>query len=98
MDYIIIDAPPLLPVADAQILAAKVQTILLVIDADKTPRRVLIRIKNILKASHSSLLGVVLNKSRWSDYNDKLLFVRGANLPGLDLNQPLMPHTPDEES
>jgi capsular exopolysaccharide synthesis family protein len=97
-DYIIFDAPPLLPVADAQILAAKVQTMLLVIDADKTPRRVLTRVKNILKASHDSVLGVILNKSRWSDYNDERLFVGGAKLPGLDLSQPLIPEKSGEES
>ncbi len=63
-DYIIFDAPPLLPVADAQFLALHMQAILLVIDGSKMPRRVLSRTSHILSRFSISIRGVVINKSR----------------------------------
>ena len=66
-DFVIIDAPPLLPVADAQIMATAIQTVLLVVDAHKTPRRTLVRAREELHKAHATLLGVVVNKSRWPD-------------------------------
>jgi polysaccharide biosynthesis transport protein len=64
-DYIIFDTPPLLPVADTQILASYVQMAVLVVDASKTSRKELLRVKQILKRLRTTLLGAVLNKSRW---------------------------------
>jgi len=64
-DYIIFDTPPLLPVADTQILASYVQMAVLVVDASKTSRKELLRVKQILRRLHTTLLGAVLNKSRW---------------------------------
>lgn len=69
-DYVIFDTPPLLPVADAQILASYIQTTVLVIDASKTPRKALLRAMRMLHKTRTSVLGIVLNKSSWSDYND----------------------------
>lgn len=63
-DYIIFDTPPLLPLADAQLLALHVQAILLVIDGSKTPRRVLSRTSHILRRFPIAIQGVVINKSR----------------------------------
>jgi capsular exopolysaccharide synthesis family protein len=67
-DYVIVDSPPLLPVADAQILASLVQAMLLVVDANKTPRRVLLRTKRVLDGIPTRILGIALNKSPWPDY------------------------------
>ncbi len=64
-DYIILDTCPLLPVADAQILASYAQATILVIDASKTPRQALLHAKRILSRTHTMILGVVINKSRW---------------------------------
>ena len=66
-DYVVVDSPPLLTVADAQILIPLVQAVLLVVDADKTPRRVLLRAKRILSRTRAKVLGVALNKSPWSN-------------------------------
>jgi succinoglycan biosynthesis transport protein ExoP len=71
-DYVIIDAPPVLPVADAQIMATSVQTVLLVVDAHKTSRRALVRTREELQKAHATVLGVVVNKSRWPDYTREL--------------------------
>lgn len=69
-DYVIFDAPSVLPFADAQIMASLVQTVIFVFDAHKTSRRALLRAKEELDKSAAPLLGIVLNKSRWPDYED----------------------------
>ncbi len=69
-DYVIFDAPALLPIADAQILASYIQVTLLVADASKTPRRALVRAKQALSRTGTRVLGVTLNKSPWPDFSD----------------------------
>jgi capsular exopolysaccharide synthesis family protein len=70
-DYVILDSSPLLPVADAQILATHVDAVLLVVDISKTPRKVLLRAKQALQRTRTRLLGITVNKSRWPDYGDQ---------------------------
>src|SRR5947209_12849264 len=67
-DYIIFDTPPLLPVADAQILASLVQAILVVVDPNRTPRKMLLRTKRVLNKVPTMKLGVAINKSHERDY------------------------------
>jgi capsular exopolysaccharide synthesis family protein len=76
-DYVVVDSPPLLTVADAQILIPLVQAVLLVVDADKTPRRVLLRAKRILSRTRAKILGVALNKSPWSDQRVSQQYLNG---------------------
>ncbi|HEV2580660.1 MAG TPA: polysaccharide biosynthesis tyrosine autokinase [Ktedonobacteraceae bacterium] len=66
-DYVIFDTPPLLPVADAQVLASYVHTLVLVVDASKTPRKALVRAGKALSRAHANVLGAVINKSRWAE-------------------------------
>lgn len=68
-DYVIFDAPPLLPIADAQILAAYIQVTILVADASRTPRKALVRAKEVLSRTGTRILGVALNKSEWFDFS-----------------------------
>ncbi len=75
-DYIIFDAPPVLPVADAQILATYIPTTLLVVDASKTSRLQIEKAKRILHRTGTHLLGVVLNKSLWPASYEMRDFVR----------------------
>ncbi|HZR40382.1 MAG TPA: polysaccharide biosynthesis tyrosine autokinase [Ktedonobacteraceae bacterium] len=69
-DYIIFDTPPVLPVADTQILASYIQVTILVADASKTPRRALVRAKQALARTGTRILGVALNKSQWPDFGE----------------------------
>lgn len=69
-DYIIFDTPPLLPVADAQILAAYIQTTVLVVDASKTSRKVLRQARQTLSRTSTRVIGVAINKSPWPGYGD----------------------------
>lgn len=69
-DYIIFDTPPVLPVADAQILGSYIQATILVADASKTPRKVLKHAKQILGRTGTRVLGVAINKSQWPEYGE----------------------------
>lgn len=61
-NVVIIDSPPMLPVADASILASKVDGTMLVVDTSKTRAQALRRAKEALLRSKTHLLGAVLNK------------------------------------
>ena len=60
-DLVILDSPPLLPVADAQILANQVDGSILVILSGKTKLDNAIKSRDALNSSKSELLGAVLN-------------------------------------
>jgi succinoglycan biosynthesis transport protein ExoP len=61
-DVIIIDSPPTLAVADASILASKVDGTMLVVDSSKTRAQALRRTREALVKSKTHILGAVLNK------------------------------------
>jgi succinoglycan biosynthesis transport protein ExoP len=58
-DYVIIDTPPLVPVVDSALLARAVDGVLLVVSANKTPRRLLEEALNQLDAA--KVVGIVFN-------------------------------------
>lgn len=60
-DMIIFDAPPVLSVTDAQILANKCDGTVLVISAGKTDKNSVLKTKELLLASKAKILGTVLN-------------------------------------
>jgi len=62
-DHIVIDAPPILEVADPVILSAIVDGTVLVVNSGKTNRNALQKSIRELSAIRSKILGVVLNKS-----------------------------------
>jgi capsular exopolysaccharide synthesis family protein len=61
-DSVIIDAPPLLPVTDAAVLAQHVGGVLLVVGVQKLKRQDLEKSVNALSLVGADLLGVVLNR------------------------------------
>lgn len=60
-DYILFDTPPLLAVADPQILANQCDGTILVVYSEKTEIDQAKKSKELLENAHSKLLGVVLN-------------------------------------
>ena len=50
-DYVLLDTPPLVPVYDAAVLARQVDGVILVVAADKTPRKLLGAALDLLDAS-----------------------------------------------
>ena len=63
-DYVLIDLPPVLPVADALVLGAVVDGVVLVIDSGKEKVDLARDVKKQLQHAGANILGVVLNKVR----------------------------------
>ena len=59
-DVILIDAPPILPVADARILASLVDGVLLVVRAGRTQRGTVQHAQQLLKPVKANLVGCIL--------------------------------------
>jgi receptor protein-tyrosine kinase len=62
-DMVILDAPPVMPYADALTLASRVERVVLVTQAEHTQRGHLERAKEELDQSGTAMLGVVLNRT-----------------------------------
>jgi succinoglycan biosynthesis transport protein ExoP len=60
-EYVLIDSPPLLSVADSRILATLVDAVVLVARAHSTPYDVVRRARSLLYGSGARILGVALN-------------------------------------
>lgn len=69
-DHVIIDAPPILLVADAQILSNKCDGTILVVSSGKTEKKNVIRAKGLLQTSKANVLGSILNNYKFekTDY------------------------------
>ncbi len=60
-DIILFDSPPVLPVSDATILAAKVDGVILCYEIGRTSRDALVRAKLQLESARANVLGIILN-------------------------------------
>ena len=60
-DFVILDSPPLLNVADTRILANTVDATILVVKGGDTPRQVVQYAESQARAAGANLMGVVLN-------------------------------------
>ena len=69
--FVILDAPPVLPTAEARIVGSKADGVVLVVRAGVTPRHVLRRVCAVLDDSGANVLGAVLNgaDSKHRDYS-----------------------------
>ena len=63
-DFVVIDSPPVNSYADTSVLASKVDGVILVIEADRTPVAEAEAAKRQLERVGSRILGVVLNRKR----------------------------------
>ena len=61
-DVVILDTPPLLATADAQLLSAKADGVLMVMRVGSAERSATLRALELLQRAHANLLGVVFNK------------------------------------
>jgi Mrp family chromosome partitioning ATPase len=61
MDVVVIDGPPVLPVADALMLASYVDGVLLIVDARRTRRGAVVQACGALRQMGANLVGAVLN-------------------------------------
>jgi polysaccharide biosynthesis transport protein len=64
-DYVVIDAPPLMPFADARYLTRLVDGVLLIASAKSTTREAMVASTRMLTDERAHLIGVVLNRVSW---------------------------------
>ncbi len=69
-NFVILDSPPLLKVADARILASAVDTTILVVKGGDTPRQVVQYAESQARAAGANLMGVVLNNLNFHSNGD----------------------------
>ena len=60
-DHVIIDTPPILSVSDSLALAREADGVVLVVRAGRTPKKALLRSRDLLVRMQARILGVVLN-------------------------------------
>lgn len=63
-DLVLLDSPPVLPVADAAILATRVDGTLLVVSSGASSRKQVMRTLELLGQVEAPLIGVVLNRAK----------------------------------
>jgi len=61
-DMIVLDAPPVLPVADALILTPYTDGVVFVVAAQEVPKDIALRAKQLIENTNTKILGVVLNR------------------------------------
>ena len=60
-DYVVLDAPPVLPVTDAQILAPKADINLIVIEPCRVPEKAALQMVESLRSVDAKITGIILN-------------------------------------
>lgn len=65
-DFVIVDSPPIMVVTDAVVISRIIDGVLLVVETKKTRRDALIESKGFVENVGGKVLGVVLNKARFS--------------------------------
>jgi polysaccharide biosynthesis transport protein len=64
-DLVVVDAPPVVPVIDANVLAKLVDKIIYVIEWEKVPREVVARAIDTIGVHRDKVAGVILNKANF---------------------------------
>lgn len=70
-DFIVVDAPPVMPVSDPVFLSTMVDGVVVVVDSQAVPKQLVREVRSRLKSVGANILGVVLNRVNWrsSDYS-----------------------------
>jgi succinoglycan biosynthesis transport protein ExoP len=97
-DHIVFDSPPVLGFADATILSASVDGIILVVQGGKTPRETLQRAKDILHQVNAKILGVVVNRVDIGRSDYGYYYYRYQYYYGKEGKRKKLPYTADKES
>ena len=61
-DYVLIDSPPVMLASDAMLLSTMVDGVVLVANAQRTPKQVVREARTRLSYARAKILGVVLNQ------------------------------------
>jgi polysaccharide biosynthesis transport protein len=83
-DRVVIDSAPIQPVSDTLLLVHRVQTVCMVVRANKTPRKIIQRAVQILQKAKAPLAGIVVNRlsqARRDPYYDYSYYSAYAESP-----------------
>lgn len=61
-DFVVVDAPPLIPVSDAMLLSTMVDGVILVVDSARTPKKQLKAARTRLEYAGAKIFGFVINR------------------------------------
>lgn len=62
-DYIILDSPPIVLLTDACVLGSQADGVIFIVQAHRTPRRVVKQAQNMLERVHAKIIGFVLTQT-----------------------------------
>ncbi|MBN1542976.1 AAA family ATPase [candidate division KSB1 bacterium] len=72
-DFVLVDAPPIIAVTDAAVLAPYLDAVALVIESGRNDKEIVLKAKSLLQRVKAPLVGVILNnvheKNLYGDYN-----------------------------
>ncbi len=67
-DFLVIDSPPLLPVADAMILGSMADGVVMIVDSQRTPKGHVKEAISRLEQARAKIFGTVLNKAKFDGF------------------------------
>lgn len=72
-EFVVIDAPPIIAVTDAAVLAPYVDAVALIVESGRNDREIIVKAKNLIDRVGVNLIGVILNnvreKNLYGDYD-----------------------------
>jgi polysaccharide biosynthesis transport protein len=68
-DHVIVDTPPVLPFADAIVVASRADGVILVTRAGVSNKKALLRVKDLLLRSGANILGIVRNAVKHPEFH-----------------------------
>lgn len=80
-DHVLVDSPPVVAVADATILASRVDGVLLVVRSRMARNDLLREAKRLLEKANARILGAVLNDVAYSDDEYRYYYYYGRGSP-----------------
>ncbi len=64
-DYVILDSPPAMMLTDAAVLAARVDGVILLVEAGKVPKAVFADMCGVIQRARGRIIGAVINKRKY---------------------------------
>lgn len=86
-DYVLIDSPPVIPVADASILAQSVDGVILVLAAGEVEKEYALQAKEQLQKTGAKILGMVVNKVKMESKKNYFYYTNGYQQAALESHQ-----------
>jgi capsular exopolysaccharide synthesis family protein len=71
-DYIVLDSPAIIPLTDASVLGSMVDGVISIVQAYRTPRRMVEHAQNLFKHVHAKIVGFILTQAE--DYLPKYMY------------------------